>query len=560
MRELPKLPSFVGHFLLLSKLRLALIKNRGLWLSGLGVLVALGTGAVLAKAALELFRFAPVQNSELWPEFLLNLLCFIVAGLWALWPLLSIGADDFSESTRFSLFPISSFRLLCIATLARITEVRNLLLLSPLLGAFWGYIELRGLALFPWPLLLLAATVLFYLALAQAFSNAMLCVLGHWRNAEMLGGGLLVFLALAALIPPVDVSWLFETDFGALGKLSDELIINAKLALGRIPTGYLGRGLEQLHMEQLYSGKAGIQSTLAHTLELLELTGILMVVAWGFLVDFLRRNFRAPAKPKPSKPDKLFARPQGLRGVLLLKEALELWKHPRARLLACVPFVLCICIRIFSGRTLVAYGMGEFVYGAAADTFLMGALCLYSATLLTSTFSQNSFAYEGHAFFSLSAAPMDMAWVLRAKNVAQALAGALLAALVALFYVAYVRGGGFRECLFSAAAVGVLLPVLLCAGNLMSLLFPSKFHASLQRKDRLPLPVTLGGIVAAALGVAPWSWMVSSLQGQRPSGLLCMLLLAVALFAWGVYYASWPLLMRLLERRKEAIWRAVMRS
>jgi len=550
VNELPKLPSFVGHFLLLSQLRLELMKNRGLWLSGLGVLAALGAGVVLAKASLAMFRFAPVAHSMLWPEFLLNLMCFIVAGLWALWPLLSIGADDLSESVRFSLYPISSFRLLWVATLSRLLEVRNLLLLSPLLGAFWGYIELRGLSLFPWPLLLLAATVLFYLALAQVFSNAMLCVLGHWRNAEMLGGGLLVFLVLAAFIPPVDVSWLFKTDFGALGGLSDELIVNATAALGRIPTGFLGRSLMQLH-----KGSIGAEGVLAYALGLLQLTALLMVVAWGFLVDFLRRNFRTPPKPKPSKPDKLFVTPRGLRGTLLLKELLELWKHPRARLLACVPFVLCIFIHLFSARTLFVYGMGE-----AADAMFMGALCLYSATLMTSTFAQNSFAYEGHAFFSLSCAPMDMAWVLRAKNMAQALAGALLAALVALFYVGYLGGGGPRECLFSAAAVAALLPVLLCAGNGMSLLFPQKFHASLQRKDRLPLPVTLGGVVAAALGVAPWSWMVSSLEGQRPSWFLCMALWAVALLCWGGYYAMWPTVTRLLERRKEAIWRAVART
>jgi ABC-2 type transport system permease protein len=535
--------------MLLSKLRLDLMRNRGLWLSSFGVLVALGAGVVLARASLALFRFAPVAQSALWPEFLLSLLCFIVAGLWALWPLLSVGADDFSESMRFSLYPISSFRLLWVSTLARVLEVRNLLLLSPLLGAFWGYVELRGLALFPWPLLLLAATVLFYLALAQVFSNAMLCVLGHWRNAEILGGGLLVFLGLAALIPPVDVSWLLEADFGALEELSDELIVQATAALGRIPTGFLGRGLKQLH-----DGSAGAEGALAHVLALLELAAVLMVVAWGFLVDFLRRNFRAPPKPKPSKPGELFAKPRSLRGVLLLKEALELWKHPRARLLACVPFVLCIFIRVFSARTLFVYAVGN-----AADAFLMGALCLYSATLMTSTFAQNSFAYEGHAFFSLSSAPMDMAWVLRAKNIVQALAGALLAALVALFYVGCV-GGGLRECVFSAAAVGALLPVLLCAGNFMSLLFPRKFHASLQRKDRLPLPVTLGGIAAAAVGIAPWSWMVSSLQGHRPSGLMCIALSAVTLLCWAAYGVLWPSLTRLLERRKEAIWKAVTRA
>ena len=550
MNGLPKLPSFVGHFMLLSKLRLDLMRNRGLWLSVLGVLAALGVGVVLAGASLELFRFAPVAQSTLWPEFFLNLLGFIVAGLWALWPLLSIGADDFSESVRFSLYPITSFRLLWAATLSRVLEVRNLLLLSPLLGAFWGYVELRGLSLFPWPVLFLAATVLFYLALAQVFSNAMLCILGHWRNAEMLGGGLLVFVVLAAFIPPVDVSWLFETDFGALEELSDELIVQATLALGRIPTGYLGRGLMQLH-----SGKIGAAGALGYVLVLLQLTVVLMVVAWGFLVDFLRRNFRSPPKPKPSKPDALFAKPKGLQGVLLLKEFLELWKHPRARLLACVPFVLCIFIRVFSVRPLFSYSMGE-----AADALLMGALCLYSATLMTSTFAQNSFAYEGHAFFSLSGAPMEMAWVLRAKNFAQALTGALLAALVALFYVFYVGGKGLMECVFSAAAVAALLPVLLCAGNFMSLLFPCKFHASLQRKDRLPLQVTLGGIVAAAAGVLPWSWMVSSLEGQRPSGGLCLALWAIALLLWAGYYALWPTLTRLLERRKEAIWRAVMRA
>ena len=516
----------------------------------MGLGLALGVGGILARLTLLLFRFAPIAQSNLWPEFLLHLLSFVLAGLWGLWPLLSLGADDFSENTRFSLYPISSFRLLWVATLARIAEVRNLLLLSPLLGAFWGYVELRGLALFPWPLLLLAATVFFYLALAQLFSNVMLCILGHRHNAEILGGGLLLFLALATLIPPVDVSWLFEADFGALGALSDELIERATLALGKLPTGYLGEGLGRLGE----GGGRGL-GPLAYVMALLEWGALLMVVAWGFLVHFLRRNFRAPPKPKAAQAWEGFARPSSLKGVLLWKEALEFWKHPRARLLACVPFVLCIFIRVFSARTLFVYAMGE-----AADAFLMGALCLYAATLMTSTFAQNSFAYEGQAFFALLSAPLDMAWVLRAKNLVQALAGALLSALVAVFYMGYIGRGGWRECLFSAGAVGVLLPVLLCAGNVMSLLFPVKFHASLQRKDRLPLAVTLGGVAAAGLGVAPWSWLVSSLGAQRPSGGLGMLLLSLALGSWMVYYNLWPLTTRLLESRKEAICRAVMRA
>jgi ABC-2 type transport system permease protein len=79
--------------------------------------------------------------------------------------------------------------------------------------------------------------------------------------------------------------------------------------------------------------------------------------------------------------------------------------------LAAVPFVLGILLRLLSGRDLFVFFLGQ-----TADAWVLSGLTMYGAILLGSTFSQNSFAYDGHGFAVFVTAPLDLGLVLRAKN------------------------------------------------------------------------------------------------------------------------------------------------
>ncbi|MBN1207584.1 MAG: hypothetical protein JXB05_22135, partial [Myxococcaceae bacterium] len=110
-------PGFLRHLWLLWGLRLQIGLNRG---SGrpskvLAVLTFAASSApalLFGLAFFGLMRLPPVAQSNVWPYFILNLLCFVTAAVWVTWPLMSAGVDDHSELSRYAPFPISPFRLL----------------------------------------------------------------------------------------------------------------------------------------------------------------------------------------------------------------------------------------------------------------------------------------------------------------------------------------------------------------------------------------------------------------------------------------------------------------
>jgi ABC-2 type transport system permease protein len=180
--------------------------------------------------------------------------------------------------------------------------------------------------------------------------------------------------------------------------------------------------------------------------------------------------------------------------------------------------------------------------------------------VIASTFSQNTFGYDGHGFAVFLAAPLPLREVLLAKNLVQGAAGLALAVAVSVFYRVYFGAGTVWAWGCAVAGALTLLPVLLSAGNLLSLYFPVKFHASLKRRDKVPFAASLLGIAAASLGAAPLVHAIRSAgpAGPGPQSVAMLLLCAVA--AWLGYRALWPLTFRLLDRRREAVLRAVTRD
>jgi ABC-2 type transport system permease protein len=549
----PPVPGFFRHLWLLWGLRLMIGLNRG---SGKpSKLLAVGTFALSSAPALflglaffKLMRIGPVANSYVWPVFILNLLCFVTAAVWVTWPLLSAGVDDHSELSRYAPFPISPFRLLISSTVASLFEPRALVFYAPLTGAALGYYSVYYLRA-PWVAVLnYGLFALLCAAWSRVGLHAVINVLREKRSAEIIGGGFVLFLVAASFIPPVDTSWLTAIGDAGVGALDMNIIINAAVALGRVPSGFFGDSLRQLALGRL-------RVALGESFGLALFTFIGLAVAYMLLLRFHRQAGRAGPAMKESGDRDPFAQTTSRFHTLVTREALDLWRNPRARLLISVPFVLAILLKLLSGRALFVYLLGQ-----SADAWLMGGLAVYGAVVISSTFSQNTFAYDGHGFAVFLAAPMDLADVLRAKNLVQGLAGMSMALLVGLFYRVYFGFGTWVDFLCAMASVAAVVPVLLAAGNFLSLYFPVKFHASLKRRDKLPLTASMLGIVAACVGCMPFGWAMR-LAGKEGPTLQTVAMIALCAGMYGLLYrAALPLALRLLDQRRELVLRAVTRE
>lgn len=547
-----KPPGFFTHLLLLWRLRLTIALNRGTksqwWLAVAAFLFSSAPAVVLALGFFGLVRISNRLELEIWPDFILRLLSFVTTCVWVTWPVLSAGVDDHSELSRYSAFPITSLRLMLASTLASLLEPRSLVFYGPLVGATLGYFSIRDVE---HPLLVtlgFGAYVMFNAALSRVGLHVVLTVLRQQRSAELIGAGFFVTLVVASFIPPVDTSWLFDLGKAGVQAVPETVVQDATKALGRFPTGYFAHSL-------LMSAVGRGVNALADVLLLIELTIIAMVVAWGLLIDFHRNSGRAAPISSAERASNPFVRPKTLFGTLVIREAVDLWHNPRARLLVAVPFVLGILFKLLSGRSLFAFFLGE-----TTDAWLLSGLCVYGAIVMGSTFSQNAFAYDGHGFSAFLAAPIDLGLVLRAKNLVHACAGSGLAVLVAVFYVTYFRHGGVLDVVLALASVATLIPVVLTVGNALSLYFPVKFHANLKRRDKLPFIASMIGVGAAGLGTWPLAWALRQVGQSGPTFATLAFVLAAATVAWGVYALTLPVAVGKLVERREFILRAVTRE
>ena len=538
--------------MLLWKLRLTIGLNRGAksqwWLAIAAFLFSSAPAVVLALGFFGLIRLSSTLELEIWPDFILRLLSFVTTCVWVTWPVLSAGVDDHSELSRYSAYPISSLRLMLASTLASLAEPRSLVFYGPLVGATLGYFTIREVQ-YPWLIAIgFAAYVMFNAALSRVGLHVVLMVLRQQRSAELIGAGFFISLVVASFIPPVDTSWLFEIGKVGVQAVPDTIVEDATRALGRFPTGFFAHSLWVAAVGE------GVRA-LSDVMALIELTIIAMVIAWGLLIDFHRNSGRGGTLSTSERASNPFVAPKTLFGTLVVREAVDLWHNFCVCLLVAVSFVLGILFKLLSGRALFA-----FFLGATTDAWLLGGLCVYGAIVMGSTFSQNAFAYDGHGFSAFVVAPIDLGLVLRAKNVVHASAGAGLAALVAIFYVAYFRNGGPLDVALALASVTTLIPVVLTVGNALSLYFPVKFHANLKRRDKLPFIASMIGVGAAGVGTWPLAWALRQCGQAGPTILSLVFVLGAAAMAWGVYAVTLPVAVGKLIARRELILRAVTRE
>lgn len=550
--ERPAPPSFLQHLGLLWQLRLSIglnrVDGRQRWLSVVAFLFSASPSVALGLTFYAFMLHPVVVRSDAWGDFLVRLLLFVTSATWVTWPVLSAGVDDHSELSRYSAFPISSFRLMLASTLAGLFEPRTFVFYGPVVGATVGYLRYRPPESWLVVLLGFGAYVLFNAALSRVGLHVMLNLLRQPRSAELIGGGFVVTLVVASFIPAVDTGWLLRLNEVGAAAVPDTIVEDAALALGRFPTGWFGHLLRA-------SWAGRLDLALADALATFEVSLVALVVAWGLLLQFHRFTGRAGALSSRARASNPFARTRHTFSTLVVREALDLWNNPRARLLASVPFVLAILLKLLSGRALFVFLLGD-----SADAWVMGGLTVYGAIVLSSTFSQNAFAYDGHGFTVFLASPVPLGEVLRAKNVVHGGVGGAMGVLVVAFYVVYFGAGGPLEVAGALLSVLALVPVLLTAGNFLSLFFPVKFHANLKRRDKLPFTASMLGLAAASVGTAPFVVAMKLVGKSGPSLITVALIGASALGAWGGYALSLPLVLKLLDRRRELILRAVTRE
>ena len=102
--------------------------------------------------------------------------------------------------------------------------------------------------------------------------------------------------------------------------------------------------------------------------------------------------------------------------------------------------------------------------------------------------------------------------------------------------------------------------MLLAAGNFLSLYFPVKFHASLKRRDKLPLTASMLGILAASVGCMPFGWAMQLAGKTGPTPQTAAMIALCAVLYAVLYRLLLPLALRLLDQRREFILRAVTRE
>jgi ABC-2 type transport system permease protein len=553
----PKRVGFFAHLSLIATLRLWTSANHvrsaaGAAPAAIGAAWLAFTAAWLGAGGYWLMTRPAVAASPLWSSFLLRFVFFVMSAVLVTWPVLAAGVDESSELSRFATFPITSLRLFLASTLCALFEPRSLVFMPAVIGAAWGYWEQR-----PFPALYGASHLFAFFALNVAWSRAaltlLLNVLRHRRSAEILGSGFLSLLLLVAFAPPLplDLSWLKQALQGAAA-LSTDPQLAARLAAGRaafgqMPPGFCAAGIELAARGELAASRGLAALTLAFALVGLGL-------AYLLLVRFYRTAGRPP-KPRRERVAPPGSARDGAFFALLDRELSDWLRNPKARLLSAVPFFLLILLRFVRAPDLARAALG-----GAGDAWIVAALCSYAGLVVGPNFAQNAFAYDGPGLALLFAAPVPLRRVFLAKNLVHGGGALLVALLLTALYGVYVHPIGAAVALFGLLALLAQLPVLLGVGNLLSVLAPRKFHASLRRRDRPPLVSTVVGLACAAAGLAPVIALLKRLGPSPPGPLALGALGALASLTFAGYLVSLPRTVALLEARRETVLRLITRE
>ena len=500
------LPSFFSHLCLLWQTRNQLSRQSlGPHQSRLQRLIS--ALALVPACALGLLSYWFITQPSITvsievSQFYFNLLCFVTAMQWITWPVLSAGVEDASESRCYQSYPISTRRLLVAATLTGLLRPVSLFMFAPLIGAVVGYTSSHIESdVFMVPLLLLA-----FIALCAGWSQAALYwvrdILRSHRSGQALGALLIALIVLGMLLPPVDISWLYQESGTGSANFGLDLQESAQIAyvFSRLPTGYLGEALRALHDGRLIAAMA-------------DVLAMLMLAALGLLIAHIllsqSQNSKASHIESNNAMQAIFLNARNTHAALARREALALWRNPRTRLLLAVPFVLMVMFRLFS-----AHEMFVFFFGDDVDTWLMAVLATYAALLVITTFTQNMFAEDGQGLHQLLAAPVMPKSILRAKAQVHTLLIGLAGLSSTLFYALYIGQVSLQDWFLVALGITLVIPITLIVGLFLSIRFPVSTDTSLNRRNRQSMAVSLAGFLGTLAGTSPLFLLLNYRQAE----------------------------------------------
>lgn len=523
------------------------------WLGGtltaaamLGVAGGIGVGGYLLFSRLPI-----VQQSRIWMAFFLGLYFFLLGVFWVLWPVIAAQVDDAYELGRYLHYPVRPARLYAIQTVAGLLEPSTLFFYPALIGAGLGLAETLRPGWLPTVALMLCFTFM-NVATGRALLNAFLNVMVSRRSAEILLSGFLVALGLAALLPPVDTSWLTAqlAQLAAAGPNDLGDIIRAASGMTDTPPGWIAYGLRA--------------SARGHTATALK-TGAGMVVlglgAWTVGLVLLKRFYRGArpliartptprSTPRTTSPGWRVPGLSAPTAAVFELELRTLARSPKGRLLFAMPFFLVILLRLVGAAPLFRH-----LWGPRWTALVLSALVIYVLASLAGQFFSNQFGYDGHAIRRLYLHPVSPRRWLLGRNLAHGVfASVQMTLLAGLLYLVLPH----------TTLAGALLPVfgfpfglllLLGVGNVLSVYHPRPFHFDLSRRDR-PAPTSFVGLaltLGLGVGVVASLRLAARLIGWPDAAVLWLL----PLLGLVAHHALLPWALRGLATGRERLISAV---
>ncbi|HZD01739.1 MAG TPA: hypothetical protein VFA46_16560 [Actinomycetes bacterium] len=438
------------HF---ARLKLTLLRSGlriGGWQQMVGLVASvlfalpLAAGGFLALAAL---RAASAEVAEI-----VAVLGFVLLFLaWAVLPLLTFTADSSLDPARLALLPLRPRQLAVGLFVASCIGVAPLATLAALAGAVVGFAPAGP------GLLVVVLAVLLEFALCILVARALTTALSRWLRSRRVRDLAIVVASLGALTLNLAFQVLVRvahpSGIGDLGWLR-----SPAEALGWLPPGLAARAMAE-------AGRGG--SLAVATAELLGGAVTVLLLAWWWYASLERvlttvepagrpgRGAGAEVGLLPRTVRRLL--PLDQRGAVAAKDLRYFARHPRLR-------VLWVTTGLFSAAlpAFLLLTRGGPRQGAALGA-LAGLYMLNSSAL-------NQFGPDGPAYWTNVASGRDPRGDLVGKNLALALPGFALVAVVATLLTAL--GGGWvylpvTLCL-TAGALGVLLGV----ADFVSVRFP----------------------------------------------------------------------------------------
>ncbi len=418
--------------------------NIGTILASLVSLIWYGSFAMVALALASVTPLVPLRDVHRFlPVVLLGIFLF-----WQIFPLMTLSSGWSIELSKLLVYPIREETLFSVEVLLRVTTAPEMIIV--LLGLIVGLMrhpQLPGAG---------PALLLFYLPLNLFLSLGTRELVRRLLSRERLKTLLLILFLAISVLP----SLVFNT---ALGERAKPFLMGAAGANGT-------------PWQEFASLALGDKPLLA-----LSICCAWIVAAFLFArKEFARMIACDPASFEPANsslakqrgrqrwPKILFSLPSRIfrdpLAALIEKELRVLSRSPRFRLLfgmACV-FSVVVFFPLAFGR------MGS----AFLHENYLPSISAYGLLILGDTLLWNMFGFDGHAAQLYFVAPVQLAAVVRAKNIVAIAAIALMTILISAAGFLFRTGAGLASVAASALLTFVLTVFFLAFGNLMSVLMP----------------------------------------------------------------------------------------